>query len=50
VPARYFVTILNGVFLKGVGFQVLWLEISMLAGYAALVFVFATRRMRLKVA
>jgi ABC-2 type transport system permease protein len=50
VPARYFVTILNGVFLKGVGLQVLWLEVSMLAGYAALVFVMATRKMRLKVA
>ena len=50
VPARYFVTILNGVFLKGVGFQVLWLEVLMLASYAGLVFVYATRRMRLKVA
>jgi len=50
VPARYFVTILTGVFLKGVGWQVLWLEVSMLAGYAAIVFVLATRRMRLKVA
>ena len=50
VPARYFVTILTGVFLKGVGWQVLWLEVSMLAGYAAIVFVMATRKMRLKVA
>ncbi|MBZ5606949.1 MAG: ABC transporter permease [Acidobacteriia bacterium] len=50
VPARYFVTILTGVFLKGVGLQVLWVETSMLAGYAAFVFVLATRRMRLKVA
>ena len=50
VPARYFVTILNGVFLKGVGIMVLWAEIAMLAGYAALVFVAASRRMRLKVA
>src|SRR5579883_145645 len=50
VPARYFVTILNGVFLKGVGFRVLWLEILMLAVYAGLVFVYASRRMRQKVA
>jgi len=50
VPARYFVSILNGVFLKGVGFQVLWVEIAMLAGYAVLVFAAASRRMRLKVA
>ncbi len=27
VPARYFVTILKGVFLKGVGFRMLWLEV-----------------------
>ena len=50
VPARYFVTILNGVFLKGVGFGVLWFATSMLAGYAALVFFAASRKMRLKVA
>jgi drug efflux transport system permease protein len=50
VPARYFVTILTGVFLKGVGLQVLWVETSMLAAYAAIVFVLATRKMRLKVA
>ena len=50
VPARYFVTILTGVFLKGVGWQVLWFEVSMLAIYAVLVFIRATRKMRLKVA
>ncbi|MCX6620712.1 MAG: ABC transporter permease, partial [Acidobacteria bacterium] len=27
VPARYFVTILKGIFLKGVGLQVLWFEL-----------------------
>jgi ABC-2 type transport system permease protein len=50
VPARYFVVILNGVFLKGVGIQVLLVEVSMLAGYAGLVFWGASRKMRLKVA
>jgi len=50
VPARYFVTILNGVFLKGVGMQVLWVEVLMLAAYAGLVFLGASRKMRLKVA
>ncbi|HUA20662.1 MAG TPA: ABC transporter permease [Bryobacteraceae bacterium] len=50
VPARYFVNILNGVFLKGVGTRVLWLEVVMLAVYAGLVFVGASRKMRLKVA
>jgi len=50
VPARYFVTILNGVFLKGVGFRILWLEVLMLAAYASLVFWGASRKLRLKVA
>jgi drug efflux transport system permease protein len=50
VPARYFVRILNGVFLKGVGFRVLWLEVGMLFLYAVLVFVAASRKMRQKVA
>jgi ABC-2 type transport system permease protein len=50
VPARYFVGILNGVFLKGVGFRMLWLEVLMLSVYAGLVFWGASRKMRLKVA
>jgi len=50
VPARYFVTILNGVFLKGVGFRFLWVEVSMLIAYAVLVFLAASRKMRQKVA
>lgn len=50
VPARYFVTILNGIFLKGVGIRILWGEVSMLLGYAALVFWAASRKMKQKVA
>ncbi|MEO7144358.1 MAG: ABC transporter permease, partial [Bryobacteraceae bacterium] len=50
VPARYFVTILKGIFLKGVGLEVLWLEMTLLSVYAAGVFVLAARRMRQKVA
>jgi ABC-2 type transport system permease protein len=50
VPARYFVKILNGVFLKGVGFRFLWFEILMLSTYAALVFLAASRKMKQKVA
>ncbi|HLJ18224.1 MAG TPA: ABC transporter permease [Bryobacteraceae bacterium] len=49
VPARYFVTILKGIFLKGVGLNVLWLEMSFLSLYALAVFVLATRKMRQKV-
>jgi ABC-2 type transport system permease protein len=50
VPARYFVTILKGIYLKGVGIGVLAADIAFLAAYAAIVFLAATRAMRQKVA
>jgi ABC-2 type transport system permease protein len=37
VPARYFVTILKGIFLKGVGLDVLWGEVVFLAAFALVV-------------
>jgi len=49
-PARYFVTILKGIFLRGVGIELLWWEVALLLVYAAVVFLVATRRMRQKVA
>jgi len=49
-PARYFVSILKGVFLRGVGINTLWVEVGLLAVYAFLVFLFATRRLGHKVA
>jgi ABC-2 type transport system permease protein len=48
VPARYVVTILKGVFLKGVGIRVLWGELGFLTLYAAVVFVLATRKLNQK--
>jgi ABC-2 type transport system permease protein len=48
VPARYFVTILKGVFLKGVGIGVLWVELAFLAAYGSIVFFLATRKMKQK--
>jgi len=50
IPARYVVTILKGVFLKGVGFGVLWGELGFLALYAAIIFVLATRKLNRKLA
>jgi ABC-2 type transport system permease protein len=50
VPARYFVTILKAIFLKGVGVRVLWGELGFLFLYAAIVFVFASRKLRQKIA
>jgi len=41
---------LNGIFLKGVGIRVLWAQFGMLAAYAFIVFIAASRKMRLKVA
>ena len=49
-PSRYFVTVLKGVFLKGVGVQILWVEIVFLAAYASIVFLTATRVLKRKIA
>lgn len=48
-PARYFVTILKGVFLKGVGLSILWTEVVFLVIYAVVVFVIATRKLQRKI-
>jgi ABC-2 type transport system permease protein len=50
VPARYFVTILKGIFLKGIGLEVLWPELVFLVTFATLVFVGATLKLRQKLA
>jgi ABC-2 type transport system permease protein len=48
-PTRYFVTILKGIFLRGVGIEVLYVEVLLLAAYAVLVFLVAVKRLRQKV-
>ena len=50
VPARYFVTTLKGIFLKGVGLPVLWGELVFLAAFAAIIFLLATRKLRQRLA
>jgi len=50
VPARYVVTSLKGIFLKGVGLRVLWGELGFLVLYAAIIFVLATRKVNQKLA
>jgi len=50
VPARYFVHILKGIFLKGIGFEILAVEVAFLLGFAALVFFVATRKLKQKIA
>jgi ABC-2 type transport system permease protein len=50
VPARYFVSILKGIFLKGVGVEILWFEILLLIVYSCFLFLIAIRKMRQKMA
>lgn len=50
VPARYFINILNGLFLKGVSFSLIWFDFLLLVIYGALMFFWATRQLRKKVA
>jgi len=50
VPSRYFITILKAVFLKGVGFEILWPQLLYLVLFGGLVFWLSVRRMHQKVA
>ncbi len=50
VTARYFVTILKDVFLKGAGFRVLYGEFGFLALYGLIMFALATRKLNQKIA
>lgn len=49
-PARYFVTIVKGVFLKGIDFRILWSEMGFLVLYGSLIFWRTIRKMNQKVA
>ncbi len=46
IPARYFVTVTRGIFLKGVGVDVLWPQALFMAAYAVLALTAATRVFR----
>ena len=50
VPAKYYVTIMKGIFLKGVGFEVMWLEVLWLTVYAVVIFALAVSKMKPKIA
>lgn len=50
VPARYFITILKAVYLKGEGLGMLWMQIVFLMVFAGIVFTVATRKVGHKVA
>jgi ABC-2 type transport system permease protein len=48
VPARYFITILKGIYLKGVGLEILWMEAVLLIVFGVIVIVLANLRFKKK--
>lgn len=48
VPARYFIALLRGIYLKGIGLEILWLDATLLTMWALVMLAIANRRMRLK--
>ncbi len=48
-PTRYFVEILKGIFLRGVGWHVLYFQVWLLAFYAAAVFLVVVKKLKQKV-
>ena len=50
VPARYFIDIPKGIFLKGIGLECCGSDSLLLSLYAVLVFFLASRKLRQKMA
>jgi len=50
VPARYFIVILKGIYLKGVGIRVLWLQSLLLFLFALIMILLANKKFKKKVA
>ncbi|MFZ1985300.1 MAG: ABC transporter permease [Desulfatitalea sp.] len=48
VPARYFIALMRGIFLKGIGLEIMWLNAVLLTLYAAIMVLLAHHKMRLK--
>jgi ABC-2 type transport system permease protein len=48
VPARYFIAILRGIYLKGIGLEILWLDALFLVVYALLMILLANRNFSFK--
>jgi len=48
VPARYLIAIMRGIYMKGIGLEVLWLDALLLVAYALLMTVAANRRLKLR--
>ncbi len=50
VPARYFIDIVKGIFLKGIGLEILWFDVLLLMAYGVAMFYLAAKKLRQKVA
>jgi len=50
VPARYFVSLLKGIYLKGIGLELLMLEAALLAGFGLVVLLAANLLFKKKMA
>jgi len=48
VPARYFIALLRGIYLKGIGLEIMWLSAAVLVGWALIVLVVAHKRLKLR--
>jgi ABC-2 type transport system permease protein len=48
VPARYFIVLLRGIFLKGIGLEILGLNLVLLTVYAAIMVLLCHKKMKLK--
>ncbi len=46
IPARYFIDILRGIFLKGVGIEYLWLDTLLLSAFALMMIVLASKHFK----
>ena len=50
IPLRYFLVIVRGIFLKGIGLDLLWPQVAALAGWGAVVLALAVARSRKRTA
>lgn len=48
VPARYFIAILRGIYLKGIGLEILWLDALLLSIYAGIMIILANKKFKFK--
>ncbi|MCK4720553.1 ABC transporter permease, partial [bacterium] len=48
VPARYFIALLRGIYLKGIGLEIMWLNALLLTIYALVMIAMSHKQLKLK--